>query len=85
MARFEGHEPDVVIIGMAPLCTAAGPGLTPAMEKKLPELARMVIEELEGLGMKAIKKAGHEGQDARTVDRDKPDGDSKKGVQKKRG
>lgn len=85
MARFEGHEPDVVIIGTAPIDTAAGTGLTPATEKKLPELARMVIEELKGLGIKAIEKAGHKGEDARTVDRKEPDGDSKKGVQKKRG
>ncbi|MBI5903209.1 MAG: hydrogenase maturation protease [Deltaproteobacteria bacterium] len=85
VARFEGHEPEVVIIGAAPLDTSSGIGLTPATEKKIPELARMVIEELEGLGIRAANKAGEGAAGARAVHSKGPAGDSGKGAQKKRG
>ncbi|MBI5826808.1 MAG: HyaD/HybD family hydrogenase maturation endopeptidase [Deltaproteobacteria bacterium] len=85
IARFEGHAPEVVIIGAAPIDTASGIGLTPATEKKIPELARMVIKELEGLGIKAANRAGEGAQGARAVYRKEPAGDSGKGAQKKRG
>lgn len=85
IARFEGHVPEVVIIGAAPIDAAPGIGLTPAVERMIPELARMVIAELEGLGIKAGNKAGEVAQGARAVYRKEPAGDSGKGAQKKRG
>lgn len=85
MARFEGHAPEAVIIGAAPLDTSPGIGLTPAMEKNIPELARMVIEELEGMGIKAVDEAGERAQGARAVHRKEPARYSGKGARKKRG
>lgn len=85
IARFEGHAPEVVIIGVGPIDTASGIGLTPATEKKIPELARMVIEELEGLGINVSNKTGEGAQGARAVNSKEPAGNSGKGARKKRG
>jgi hydrogenase maturation protease len=47
-AKFEGAEPDAVIIGVEPDDISMGLDLSLAVEKTLPAVASMVVKELEG-------------------------------------
>ena len=51
LAGLEGHSPEVVVIGMEPADLSPGLKLSPVIEGRLPEIAALVVKELEGLGV----------------------------------
>lgn len=57
IARFEGLDPEVVVIGIIPGDISAGLELTPEAEKSLPLAADAIGEELEKFGFRVRKKA----------------------------
>lgn len=59
LAEFEGRLPPTVIIGMVPLDTAPGSGLTSAVSAAMPRLIAAIIQELERFGRKIKKRSSH--------------------------
>lgn len=57
LARFEGLNPEVTIIGIIPKDISAGLELTPEVKGSLPEAVRLITEELAAFGFKVRKKA----------------------------
>lgn len=57
IARFEGLNPQLVVIGIIPKDLSAGLELTPEAEQALPLVAEAIREELEEFGFKAERKA----------------------------
>lgn len=56
LASFDGDCPDVTLIGIEPKDITAGLGLTPEVEKKIPEAVLKIKAELERLGFKSVKR-----------------------------
>ncbi len=61
LAAFDGDCPDVTLIGIEPKDITPGLGLTPEVEKKIPEVVLKIKAALERLGFKSVKR----GKDAR--------------------
>lgn len=57
IARFQGLEPVIGLIGVIPKDMSAGLELTPEVQGALPEAAEAIRDELERFGFKAKKKA----------------------------
>jgi hydrogenase maturation protease len=57
IARFQGLEPQLALVGIIPKDISAGLELTPEARKALPLAAEAIREELEKFGFKAERKA----------------------------
>ena len=57
IARFEGLDPEISIIGVIPNDMSAGMELTPEVQRALPLATEAIREELERFGFKAARKA----------------------------
>lgn len=57
IARFEGLDPEISVIGVIPKDMSAGMELTPEVQGALPVAAEAIREELERFGFKAARKA----------------------------
>ncbi|MBI5643420.1 MAG: HyaD/HybD family hydrogenase maturation endopeptidase [Deltaproteobacteria bacterium] len=56
LSAFEGHRPEVSIIGIVPGNISAGLALTPLIKGKLPEAIEAAAEELTRFGFKVKKR-----------------------------
>jgi len=57
IARFEGLDPEISVIGVIPKDMSAGMELTPEVQRALPLATEAIRKELERFGFKAAKKA----------------------------
>lgn len=56
LAAFDGNCPDVTLIGIEPKDITPGLGLTPEVEKKIPEAVLEIKAALERLGFKNVER-----------------------------
>jgi len=59
LAEFEGRLPQTVIIGMVPLDTTPGSGLSSPISAAMPKLIAAIIQELERFDHKIKKRRSH--------------------------
>ena len=57
IAKFEGLDPEISVIGVIPKDMSAGMELTPEVQRALPLATEAIREELERFGFKTARKA----------------------------